>query len=175
MKKIIIGLVCVLAAVAAAQPALAQHISHAERAAITEACQALQQNNGKNRGEAQSAPRTEQKKTAEKFPYQMAGREMKIVNSSEYMTGTACYIGKKCWEGLCKAGRTCKEIVKTARRNYAKYGPGGREGAMMRGGEYLYKRVKSKKQQNKIQEQQNSLKKALEQAAAQAAEKAAQK
>lgn len=175
MKKIIIGLVCVLAAVAAAQPALAQHISHAERAAITEACQALQQNNGKNQGEAKSAPRAEQKNTGEKFPYQMAGREMKIVNSSEYMAGTACYIGKKCWEGLCKAGRTCKEIVKTAGRNYAKYGPGGREGAMMRGGEYLYKHVKSKKQQNKIQEQQNSLKKALEQAAAQAAEKAAQK
>ena len=173
MKKMIIGLACVLAAAAAAQPALAQHISHAERTAIVQACQALQQNKENRQEETNSSSRTEQKKTAEKFPYQMAGREMKIVNSSEYMAGAACYIGKKCWEGLCKAGRTCKEIIKTAGRNYAKYGPGGREGAMMRTGEYLHKRIESKKQQNNIQEQQNSLKKALEQAAARAAEKAA--
>ena len=80
MKKMIIGLACVLAAAAAAQPALAQHISHAERAAIVQACQALQQNKENKQEETNSSFRTEQKKTAEKFPYQMAGSDRKIVN-----------------------------------------------------------------------------------------------
>lgn len=180
VKKILIGLACVLAVTVAAQPARAQFLSFAEREALrntltvwqeAKAAEEKQKQNQQKQGQTLSSPKqpvpAEQADSQKFYPY-MAGREMKMVYSAEYLKDAAC----KCWQGVCKVGRACGRALHEAAINSVKYGPGGSEGAAMRAGELLEQKffrsskksvgINDTKAQNK--NKQDSLSKALEQA-----------
>ncbi len=141
VQKIVVGLACVLAIMVAAQPARAQFLSFAEREAIRQAFPVWQPKTQQQEQKVQEQKQEQQTDKAQNQDkpsandYLMAGREMKMVHSSEYFFDVANY----CWKGICKAGQACWKACKNAAVTAAKYGPGGREGAAMRAGEFFWK------------------------------------
>ncbi len=168
MKKVIIGILCVLAIMVAAQEAKAQFITQAERevmrtlfirktdTAPKKTTKRTPKKTEEQKPAAQPAPQTQRS-----TPFYLMGREGKIMAGGEYWLQRNRERQDSSAKKASNPAPKAQPKTSNPLHGMSPYYLMGREGKMMAGGEYWLQRSRAKKAE---QAKQDSLQKALHKA-----------